>query len=131
MILVAWYWIINRNMILLLIKCTDKIAEPPKSYSKLESNLDITKAVNESFKNQVFTLKRHYWSNAEYSRQETPEISGIPENIDNGELERKVLTFCQNLISILILQMLKLATRLNQTKKAERYPKTFQAKGCG
>ena len=130
MILFAWYWIMNRN-ILLLIKCTDKIAEPPKSYSKLKSDLDITKAVNESFKNQVFTLKRHYWSNAEYSRQATPEISGIPENIDNGELERKVLTFCQNLIAILILQMLKLATRLNQITKAGRYPKIFQAKGFG
>ena len=32
------------------------------------------------------------WSNAQYSRQESLEISGIPENIGDGELEGKLLT---------------------------------------
>ena len=70
-----------------LDKISKELAELCKTYNKLESNLAITKAVNESFRNQIITLERQCWSNAQYSRQETLEISGIPENIDDGELE--------------------------------------------
>ena len=70
-----------------LDKISQELAELWKTYNKLESNLAITKAVNESFRNQIITLERQCWSNAQYSRQETLEISGIPENIDDGELE--------------------------------------------
>ena len=42
-------------------------------------------------------LERHCWSNAQCSRQETLEISGIPENIDGRELEGKVLTVLSKL----------------------------------
>ena len=65
-------------------------------------------------------LQRQYWSNAQYSRRETLEISGIPENIDDGELEGKVLTVCQNWISISILQTLNHVAGLNQTTEARR-----------
>ena len=37
-------------------------------------------------------MERQCWSNGQYYRQKTQEISGIPENIDDGELEGKVLT---------------------------------------
>ena len=63
---------------LTLDKSTRELAELSKSYNELESDLDITKAVNESCRNQ---------SNAQYSRWETLEISGILENIDDGELD--------------------------------------------
>ena len=75
-----------------LDKISKELAELRKSYNKLESDLAITKAVNESLRNQIITLERQCWSNAQYSRRETLEISGIPENIDDGELEGKVLT---------------------------------------
>ena len=42
-------------------------------------------------------LERHCWSNAQCYRQETLEISGIPENIDGRELEGKVLTVLSKL----------------------------------
>ena len=75
-----------------LDKISKELAELRKSYNKLESGLAITNAVNESLRNQVITLEHQCWSNAQYSRRETLEISGIPENIDDGELEGKVLT---------------------------------------
>ena len=78
-------------------KISKELAELRKSYNKLESDLAITKAVNESLRNQILTLERQCWSNAQYSRRETLEISGIPENIDNGELEGKVLTVLSKL----------------------------------
>ena len=68
-----------------------------KSYNKLESDLAITKAVNESFRNRILKLERQCWSNAQHSRRKTLEISGIPENIGDGELEGKVLTVLSKL----------------------------------
>ena len=63
----------------------------------LESDLAITKTVNESFRNQIRTLERQCQSNAQHSRWEALEISGIPGNIDDGELEGKVLTVLSKL----------------------------------
>ena len=72
-----------------LDKISKELAKLRKSYNKLESNLAITKTVNESFRSQILTLQRQCWSNAQLFRQETLEISGIPENIGDGELEEK------------------------------------------
>ena len=80
-----------------LDKISKELAELRKSYNKLGSDLAITKAVNESFKNQILTLERQCWSNAQYSKRETLEISGIPENIDDVELKGKVLTVLSKL----------------------------------
>ena len=80
-----------------LDKISTELAELRKSYNKLEPDLAITKAFNESLRNQILTLERQCWSNAQYSRRETLGISGIPENIDDGELEGKVLTVLSKL----------------------------------
>ena len=80
-----------------LDKIGKELATLRKSYNKLEPDLTITKAVNESLRNQIITLKRQYWSNAQYSRRETLEISRIPENIDDGDLEGKLLTVLSKL----------------------------------
>ena len=79
-----------------LDKISKELAELRKSYNKLESDLAITKAVNESLRNQIITLERQCWSNAQYSRRETLEISRIPD-IDNGDLEGSVLTVLSKL----------------------------------
>ena len=69
----------------------------PDKISKELADLTVTKAVNESFRNQILTLERQCQSNVQYSRRETLEISGIPENIDDNELEGKVLTVLSKL----------------------------------
>ena len=53
-----------------LDKISKELAELHKSYNKLESDLAITKAANESLWNQILTLERQCWSNAQYSTQE-------------------------------------------------------------
>ena len=92
-----WHWIINRNMTL-LTKNSKELADLRKSYNKLEADLAIAKAVNVSLRNQILTLERQDWSNAQYSIRWTLKISGIPENIDDGELEWKVLTVLSKLV---------------------------------
>ena len=78
-------------------KITKKLAELRKSYNKLELDMAITKPVKESFRTQIFTLKCQCWSNVQYSRRKTLEISGILEKIDDGEVEKKVLTVLSKL----------------------------------
>ena len=80
-----------------LDEITKELAELRKSYKKLESDLVVTKAVNEPLRNQIVKLERQCWSNAQYSKRETLEISGIPKNIDEGELEGKVPTVLSKL----------------------------------
>ena len=46
-----------------LYKMSKELAELRKSYNKSESDLGITMAVNESFRNQILTLERQCWSN--------------------------------------------------------------------
>ena len=82
---------------IILDKISKELAKFRKSYNKLESNLTISKTVNESVRNQILTLERQCWSNAQLFRRETLEISGIPENIGDGELEEKVLTVLSKL----------------------------------
>ena len=80
-----------------LNKISKELAGLRKSYNKLESDLAITKAVKESLRNQILTLQRQCWNNTQYSRRETLEISGIPENIGDDEIEGKVLTVLSKL----------------------------------
>ena len=46
-----------------LYKMSKELAELRKSYNKSESDLGITMAVNESFRNQILTLERQCCSN--------------------------------------------------------------------
>ena len=80
-----------------LDKISKELAELCKSFNKLESDLAITKAVNESFRNQIPTLERQFGATLNTPRQKTLEILGIPENIEDGELEGKVLTVLSKL----------------------------------
>ena len=50
-----------------LDKISKELTELHKSYNKLESDLAITKTVNESLRNQILTLERQRLSNAQYS----------------------------------------------------------------
>ena len=76
-----------------LDKISKELAELCKSYNRLESDLAITKP----FRKQILTLERQCWSNAQYYRWKTLQISGIPENIDDSKLEGKVLTVLSKL----------------------------------
>ena len=78
-----------------LDKISKELAELRKSYKKLELDLAITKAVNESFRNQIVTSMLEQYSILQ--KENSVEIFGISENIDDGELEGKVLTVLSKL----------------------------------
>ena len=75
----------------LLNKINQDLTELSKNYTKLESELQISKSVTSLQRQQIIALERQCWSNEQYSRRECLEISGIPDNITEGKLEETVL----------------------------------------
>ena len=77
-------------------ECNAKILEGVRAlnekFTTLESQLLITKNVNSLLQERVIDLERQCWANAQYSRRECLEVSGIPNTIKQDELENKVLT---------------------------------------
>ena len=48
-------------------------------------------------KKKVLSLEQQTWSNSQYSRRECLELSGIPETIENKDLEGTVLGIFEKL----------------------------------
>ena len=77
-------------------ECNANILEEVRAlnekFTTFESQLLITKNVNSLLQEKVIDLERQCWANAQYSRRECLEVSGIPNTIKQDELENKVLT---------------------------------------
>ena len=54
---------------------------------KPQSELDVTKNVNILLSDRLTSLERQCWANAQYSRRECVEISGIPKSVEDNALE--------------------------------------------
>ena len=59
-------------------------------FTKLESDLAISKNINTKLSRQLTKVERKYWANEQYSRREYLEISGIPDSISQNGLARKI-----------------------------------------
>ena len=66
---------------------TDELKEIKADFRKLESDLTISRNVNDKLTKQLILVERKCWANEQYFRRECLEISGIPESIQNYELE--------------------------------------------
>ena len=60
-------------------------------FTKMESQLLVTRRVNDNLVKQNRILERKCAANEQYSRRECLEISGIPDSIPNNDLEETVL----------------------------------------
>ena len=93
-------------------ECNAKILEEVRAlrekFTTLESQLLITKNVNSLLQERVIDLERQCWANAQYSRRECLEVSGIPNTIKQDELENKVLTIFKRLVVTLKMKILRL-----------------------
>ena len=56
-------------------------------FRRLESELSISSSVNSNLCDRVTSLERPCWANNQYTRRECLEITGLPENTENGNLE--------------------------------------------
>ena len=73
-------------------KILDEVRALNEKFTSSESQLLVTKNANSLLQERVIDLERQCWANAQYSRRECLEVSGIPNSIKQDELEDKVLT---------------------------------------
>ena len=57
---------------------------------RLEADIAVVKTVNDRLVERVVKTERQCWENAQYSRQDTLEIVGIPNSVGNSVLEETV-----------------------------------------
>ena len=62
------------------------------NFSKLQSELAVTKQVNTDLTKRIVTLERQCSGNAQYSTKECLKVVGIPHQVDDNLLESKVLS---------------------------------------
>ena len=59
-------------------------------FTKMESDLTISRNVNVKLMERLVVTERKCWANEQYSRRECLEISGIPESVNDNALEDKI-----------------------------------------
>ena len=75
--------------------CYSESLDLKNKFTKLKSELDYSRKVNNKLLNQVTNLERKYWKNEQDSRREFIEIFRIPETIEQIDLEKTMLNVFQ------------------------------------
>ena len=81
-------------------------------FTKLDSDLEISRNVNNKLVDQVARLERKCWENEQYSRRECIEISVIPQSIEQLNLEKTALHVFDKIDATVDLQNIELCRRL-------------------
>ena len=80
-----------------LTNINKEISDLRQNYEKMQSELYVSRQVSSKLREQIVSLERQCWSNCQYSRRECLELSGLPESIENSELEDTTLQLFKNL----------------------------------
>ena len=60
------------------------------NFAKLQTELVVTKRVTSELCKRIVTIERQCWANVQYSRRECLKVAGIPQQVDDKNLETKV-----------------------------------------
>ena len=82
-------------------------------FTKLESDMEISRNVNNKLVDQVKRLERKYRGNEQYSRRECIEISRILQSIEQLDLEKIVLHVFDKIDAPIDPQNIEACHRLN------------------
>ena len=80
-----------------LTELTVEIKKLTGIVTRLESEIAVVKKVNNELQKQLITTERQCWANAQYSRRECIEVTGIPLSVSDENLEDKVLKVVKKL----------------------------------
>ena len=105
--MVWWYHSKARKLKKMIWYLNDK-------FSQLESENVVVKQANSLFSKRLVDMERQCWANAQYSRRECIEVVGIPNSVNNNELEDKVLTVFQKIWCELSPRDLEVCHRLRK-----------------
>ena len=68
------------------------------NFAKLQAELVVTKRVSSELCKRIVTMERQCWANApQYSRRGCLEVAGIPRQVDDKNLETKLLSIFQKI----------------------------------
>ena len=67
------------------------------NFVKLQAELVVTKRVNIGLCERIVIVECQCWANAQYSTRECLEVAGIPRQVDDKNLETKVLPIFQKI----------------------------------
>ena len=70
----------------------EEISKLNSKFDILQSDLLVTKDVNSELSSRLVNMERQCWANAQYSRRECLEVVGIPKEVEQKDLEGKVLS---------------------------------------
>ena len=99
---------LKRELIPIVLSLQNKITEDNNAmlqemrkfnnnFAKLQAELVVTKRVNSELCKRIVTVECQRWANAPYSRRECLEVAGIPRQVDDKNLETKVLSIFQKI----------------------------------
>ena len=80
-----------------IIDLTSEVKSLTGLVTRLETDLSVVKHVNDALQKQLILTERQCWANAQYSRRECIEVSGIPTSVTDNNLEGKVLEVFEKL----------------------------------
>ena len=69
----------------------DQVRQLNQKFNQLESEISIVNQANSLLSKRLVNMERQCWANAQYSRRKCLEVMGIPDSVQNNELEDKVL----------------------------------------
>ena len=85
----------------------DEIRKLNDNFSKLETNVQIAKNINNLLSQRVVGLERQCWANAQYSGRECLEISAFLALWMTSPWKKRLFKFSKKLVAKLILATLK------------------------
>ena len=68
-----------------------EVSELRSDFKKIESELSVSKNVNNKLHKRMVALERQCWGNNQYSRRECLEITGVPDSVSNDDLEETTI----------------------------------------
>ena len=77
-------------------KLTEKLNDVVATNEKITNELLIVKNVNSNLEKGIATLEKLQAKTEQYSRRNNAEISGIPNDILDNDLEKKVIEICKD-----------------------------------
>ena len=75
-----------------------KVKDTLTHFKKLETDIAAVKTVNNRFVERLFKIKRQRWEEMQYSQQDTLEIVGISNSLDNSALKEMLSCFKKRVV---------------------------------
>ena len=69
---------------------TEEVQKLNTNFELLKSDFSATRIENNSLNERLIALERQCWANAQYSRRECLEITGIPSSVSDKDFEEVV-----------------------------------------